>query len=58
MGFVKTLQEIMAAKPTASFYGAEILRIFWETKPETVAKLLPPPLKLANQPVAEAFVAN
>jgi acetoacetate decarboxylase len=59
MGFVKTLQEIMAnTQPTADFYGAEMLTIFWETKPEIVAKLLPPPLKPANQPVAMAFVAN
>lgn len=59
MGFVKTLQEIMAnTKPTADFYGAEMLTIFWETKPEIVAKLLPPPLKPANQPIAMAFVAS
>jgi acetoacetate decarboxylase len=59
MGLVKTLQEIMAfVKPTADFYGAEMLTIFWETKPEVVAKLLPPPLKPANQPVAMAFIAN
>ncbi len=59
MGFVKTLQEIMVnTRPTADFYGAEMLTIFWETKPEIVAKLLPPPLKPANQPIAMAFVAN
>ena len=59
MGFVKTLQEIMAnTRPTADFYGAEMLIVFWETKPEIVAKLLPPPLKPANQPIAMAFVAN
>jgi hypothetical protein len=58
--FVKTYQEIMAAiRPTTlDFYGAEMLTIFWETKPEIVAKLLPPPLKPANRPVAMAFVAN
>jgi acetoacetate decarboxylase len=59
MGFVKTLQEIMSYnRPTADFYGAEMLTILWETKPAIVAKLLPPPLKPANQPVAMAFVAN
>jgi acetoacetate decarboxylase len=58
--FVKTYQEIMATiRPmTFDFYGAEMLTIFWETKPEIVAKLLPPPLKPANRPVAMAFVAN
>jgi hypothetical protein len=35
MGFVKTLQEIMAnTSPTAAFYGAKMLTVFWETKPE------------------------
>ena len=59
MGFVKTLQEIMSFnKPTADFYGAEMLTILWETKPAIVAKLLPPPLQPANQPVVMAFVAN
>ena len=59
MGFVKTLQEIMAnARPTADFYGAEMLIVFWETKPEIVAKLLPPPLKPADRPIAMAFVAD
>ena len=43
MGFVKTLEEIMAnTKATADFYGAEMLIVFWETKPEIVSKLLPP----------------
>ena len=59
MGFVKTFAEIMAyRRETADFYGAEMLTVLWETKPEIVAKLLPPPLKPTSQPVAMAFVAN
>jgi acetoacetate decarboxylase len=59
MGFVKTLQEIAAnTRATADFYGAEMLIVFWETKPEIVSKLLPPPLKPSKYPVAMAFVAN
>ena len=59
MGFVRSLQEIMSyRRPTTDFYGAEMLTVFWETKPETVAKLLPPPLKPAKQPLAMAFIAN
>jgi acetoacetate decarboxylase len=59
MGFVKSFQEIMAnVKTTADFYDAEMLSVFWETKPEIVAKLLPPPLKPAEYPMAMAFVAN
>ena len=59
MGFVKSLQEIIAnVRPTADFYGAEMLTVFWETKPEIVARLLPPPLKPASRPIAMAFVAD
>jgi acetoacetate decarboxylase len=59
MGFVKTLEEIMARSgQTADFYDAEMLVVFWETKPEIVARLLPPPLKPAPQPIVTAFVAN
>ncbi len=59
MGFVKTLQEIMSyARTTTDFYSAEMLIVFWETKPEIVARLLPPPLKPAPRPVAMAFVAD
>ncbi len=59
MGFVKSFQEIMAnTRTTADFYDAEMLSVFWETKPEIVARLLPPPLKPAEYPLAMAFVAN
>lgn len=59
MGFVKTLPEMISyARPSADFYDAEMLTVFWETKPEIIARLLPPPLKPANQPIAMAFVAN
>ncbi|HOM29451.1 MAG TPA: acetoacetate decarboxylase family protein [Deltaproteobacteria bacterium] len=58
MGFVKTFNEIMAnTRSTADFYDAEMLTVFWETKPEIVARLLPPPLKPAAMPIAMAFVA-
>jgi acetoacetate decarboxylase len=58
MGFVKTFQEIMAnVRPTADFFDAEMLAVFWETKPEIIARLLPPPLKPAKDPVAMAFAA-
>jgi acetoacetate decarboxylase len=58
MGFVKSFQEIMAnIRPTADFFDAEMLSVFWETKPEIIARLLPAPLKPAKEPVAMAFVA-
>ena len=53
MGFVKTFEQIMAkTRATTDFYDAEMLIVFWETKPEIIAKLLPPPLKPANHPIA------
>jgi acetoacetate decarboxylase len=59
MGFVKSFDEIMAnTRATVDFYDAEMLTVFWETKPEIVAKLLPPPLQPAKDPIAMAFVAN
>lgn len=59
MGFVKSFQEIMAAaRTTAEFTNAEMLTVFWETKPDIVARLLPPPLTPVEYPLAMAFVAN
>ena len=59
MGFVKSLEAIVARSgETADFYDAEMLIVYWETKPDIVRRLLPPPLKPAAQPIAMAFVAN
>jgi len=59
MGFVKSFQEIMAnTRATADFYDAKMLMVFWETRPEIVARLLPSPLKPAQKPIAMAFVAH
>ena len=59
MGFVKSFEEIMAnTKATVDFFDAEMLTVFWETRPEIVAKLVPPPLEPAQDPVVMAFVAN
>ena len=59
MGFVRSFQEVMAnARTTAEFYDAEMLSVFWETKPEIIRRLLPPPLKPAASPLAMAFLAN
>ena len=59
MGFIKTEGEIASIyKETYDFYDAEMLTVFWETKPEIVKRLLPPPLKPGKKPLALAFVAN
>ena len=59
MSFIKTAEEIASIyKETYDFYDAEMLTVFWETKPEIVKRLLPDPLKPAKKPIALAFVAN
>lgn len=59
MGFVKTPKELEELRRTSfDFYDAEFLAVFWETKPEIVEHLLPPPLKPVKHPVVQAFIAN
>lgn len=59
MGFVKSFGEIAKNhRETADFYDAEMLTVVWETKPEIVKRLLPPPLKSARRSLAVALVAN
>jgi acetoacetate decarboxylase len=59
MGFVKSAQEITENvwKP-GEFYDAEMITIFFETTPQTLARLLPPPLKPGALPIGFVFVAN
>lgn len=59
MGFVKSLEEIAQKyQQTAQFFDAEVLTVYFETKPEVVKQLLPPPLNPGPMPVAGVFVAN
>jgi acetoacetate decarboxylase len=56
--FVKSYKDLMkSGKPTADFYDAEMLNLVWETTPEAIAKLLPPPLKPTSRPLVFAFIA-
>lgn len=58
--FTKTMDQIKSLQGNKTvFYGAEMLNTVWETKPELIAKLLPPPLKpVAGKPLVSTFVAN
>ena len=59
MSFVKTQEEMAKLdRKSFDFYDAEFVSIYWETKPEIIKRLLPPPLKPAKYPVANAFIAN
>jgi acetoacetate decarboxylase len=57
--FVKSFADIKkyGGRPT-TFYDAEMLTVYWETKPEIIERLLPKPLKPARRPLVNAFVAD
>jgi acetoacetate decarboxylase len=59
MGFVKSQEELAKlARAKSEFYDAEMLVVMWETKPQIVKRLLPPPLKHAAKPLATAYVSH
>ncbi len=59
MGFVKTMDEIASRhRETAEFYDAEVLTVFFETTPETLQRLIPPPLAPPPFPIGAAFTAH
>lgn len=59
MGFKKTNEEIGRERSESwEFYDAEMLTVFWETKPEIVETLLPFPLRPARKPVVTAFFSR
>jgi acetoacetate decarboxylase len=60
MGFVKTPAELASyyEVPARLFPGAKMLGAMFETRPEIVARLLPPPLKPAESPNAMVFIAE
>lgn len=58
MSFLRDSGGFMSSRESADFYDAEMLTVWWETKPEIIKKLLPPPLKPLDAPIAYAFVAH
>jgi len=59
MGFVKTDEELKYLSGLqAHFSDAENVALFWETTPDVVKRLLPPPLEPADFPLVYAFIAN
>ena len=59
MGFVKTAEELgHLGTGEAYFYGVQMVRVAWETKPEIIANLLPAPLEPAEMPLVIAFLAD
>jgi acetoacetate decarboxylase len=61
MSFKRDLEEIKQKKEqmmTSKFNNAEMLYLLWETKPEVVEHVLPPPLEPTDQPIVLAFIAH
>ena len=60
MGFVKTKKEIddYYSLGVRKFTGAEMLGVLFETRPEIVSRLLPPPLMPADAPTGLIFIAH
>ncbi len=61
MSFKRSREEIAQRSEqlkNSVFTDVEMLSIFWETKPEIIDRILPPPLKPVKIPLVFAFVAN
>lgn len=61
MSFKRDIEEIKKKKEemrTSVFSGAEMMWVLWETKPEIIDRVLPPPLEPIDRPIALAFIAN
>jgi acetoacetate decarboxylase len=60
MGFVKTSEELAAyyESPHRRFPGARMMGAMFQTRPEIVARLLPPPLEPVPMPVGMVFIAE
>jgi len=60
MGFTKTKNELETyySLGVRKFFGARMLGVMFETRPETVERLLPPPLEPAETPTGMMFIAR
>ena len=60
MGFVKSQKDLDLYYSLAvrEFPGAQMLGILYETEPEIIARLLPPPLQPAAEPWALCYIAH
>jgi acetoacetate decarboxylase len=58
MSFLRDTKGFFEKRETLDFYDAEMLAVYWETKPEIIEKLLPPPLKPLDTPTVYAFIAD
>ncbi|NHJ46715.1 MAG: acetoacetate decarboxylase [Asgard group archaeon] len=58
MSFKLNDKHLFESLESADLLDVSRLDIFWETKPEIIERLLPPPLKPGDRPIAFAYTAN
>jgi len=61
MSFKRDLDEIKKKKEelrTTEFKDSEVITVLWETKPEIIERILPPPLKPVSIPIVRAFIVD
>jgi len=59
VSFKKSLEELQnSIIASADFFDAEFFSVIWETKPEIIERLLPPPLEPTDRPIVRAYVSN
>lgn len=58
LSFLRNSGGFISNRESFDFYDAEILTVWWGTKPEIIEKLLPPPLKPIDMPIVFAIVAD
>ena len=56
--YKKNKIDFLTDKEAAIIYDAEAINIVYETKPEIIERLLPPPLEPFEQPLARVYIAN
>ncbi len=60
LSFKRSIEEIELKREklrNSVFKNAEMLNILWETKPEIIKRILPPPLQPAERAICTAFIA-
>lgn len=58
MSFYRADKKVISEKDAAIIYDAEIITVIYETKPEIVERLLPPPLEPFDSPLVRVYIAN
>ncbi len=59
MSFITSDEEVKRINQSEfTLYGAKIAFVYWLTREEIIQKLLPPPLKPFNDPLALAYIAD